>query len=70
MKKFLGSLFYVMASIMTVGIAVYVGAITVFYPHAAPFGGYFNINHLLYLLGYCLVCAAFYYISNRLMDKK
>ena len=64
MKNYLSLVFNVLGHVMTFSLAVYLGAVIAESPHAAPFSGYADTVHFLYLGVYILIAAFFYRVSE------
>ena len=66
MKRYLSLIFYVLGAVMILSLGVYFGVVTAQSPHTAPFKGYADSVHFLYVGIYILLAALFCLLSEKL----
>ncbi|MBI2591762.1 MAG: hypothetical protein HYW34_03740 [Candidatus Brennerbacteria bacterium] len=65
--RYLSLVFSSLGAVMIISLGVYFGTVTAQSPHTAPFSGYANHTHFLYVGIYILLAAFFVYIGDWLV---
>lgn len=63
-KRYLSSVFSVLGLVMIISFGVYFGMVTAQSPHTAPFSGYADALHFLYVGIYILIAAFFMQVNE------